>query len=156
MGWGLLCLMGAMRRPCMTFHVSSELLGRGVVAVPWVIGWPLFPPYTLSSEACQSQAGLLPCLCDRCRPYSACQPPNGIKSSKACSVAATSPRRHALLRNACPRGKKIALDLARGLEFMHQRKLIHFDIKSLNVLLTADGTAKLADVGLAKVRECDC
>jgi serine/threonine protein kinase len=53
------------------------------------------------------------------------------------------------------RGKKIALDVARGLYFMHERKLIHFDIKSLNVLLAADGTAKIADVGLAKVRPVD-
>ncbi len=50
------------------------------------------------------------------------------------------------------RGYKIALDIARGIHYLHSRKIIHFDLKSNNILLTEDGkTAKIADVGLAAV-----
>lgn len=40
--------------------------------------------------------------------------------------------------------------VAEGLDQAHQQKLIHRDIKPGNILLTADGNAKLADLGLAK------
>ncbi|KAL4437438.1 hypothetical protein ABPG75_004577 [Micractinium tetrahymenae] len=53
------------------------------------------------------------------------------------------------------RGKKIALDVARGLVFLHSRRIAHFDVKSPNVLLARDGTAKIADVGMAKVLNRD-
>ena len=42
------------------------------------------------------------------------------------------------------RGRKIAMDVARGLDKMHSRHIIHLDLKSPNVLLTAGGTAKIA------------
>lgn len=34
---------------------------------------------------------------------------------------------------------------------MHSRKIVHFDLKSANILLARDNTAKIADVGLAKI-----
>ena len=46
-------------------------------------------------------------------------------------------------RRLC-RGRKIAMDVARGLDKMHSRHIIHLDLKSPNVLLTAGGTAKIA------------
>ncbi|KAL4419356.1 hypothetical protein ABPG77_001583 [Micractinium sp. CCAP 211/92] len=49
------------------------------------------------------------------------------------------------------RGKKIALDVARGLTYLHSRRIIHFDLKSPNILLARDGTAKISDVGMAKI-----
>eukprot|EP00887_Chlorella_sp_A99_P003887 scaffold11.g3887.t1 len=46
---------------------------------------------------------------------------------------------------------EIALDVARGLVFLHSRRIVHFDLKSPNILLSRDGTAKIADVGMAKI-----
>ncbi|KAK3021824.1 hypothetical protein RJ639_047179 [Escallonia herrerae] len=47
---------------------------------------------------------------------------------------------------------KVALDVARGLEYLHERcnpPLIHRDIKSSNILLDSNFNAKLSDFGLA-------
>ncbi|KAK9831443.1 hypothetical protein WJX81_005925 [Elliptochloris bilobata] len=54
--------------------------------------------------------------------------------------------------------RKVALDIARGLHYLHSRnpKVVHFDVKSPNILLARDYTAKLADVGLAKLMMRDC
>ncbi len=47
---------------------------------------------------------------------------------------------------------KIAMDMLIGLSYLHQKQIIHRDLKSLNVLLDDQYKAKLADFGLAKVR----
>ncbi|EGN95578.1 hypothetical protein SERLA73DRAFT_186672 [Serpula lacrymans var. lacrymans S7.3] len=49
----------------------------------------------------------------------------------------------------------IMLDIARGLEYLHMRKpsVIHRDCKSSNILITSRATAKIADFGLAKVKQ---
>jgi len=46
----------------------------------------------------------------------------------------------------------IAIQFARGLHYAHEQGLIHQDVKPDNLLLTADGTAKVADFGIAKAR----
>lgn len=43
------------------------------------------------------------------------------------------------------------MDIARGLHHLHAKRIIHFDLKSANVLLTRDGTAKISDVGFANI-----
>ena len=40
-----------------------------------------------------------------------------------------------------------------GLKYLHDRNVIHKDIKGANILVDKDGTAKLADFGCSKVLE---
>ncbi len=47
---------------------------------------------------------------------------------------------------------RIAVDMAKGLAFLHQEHILHRDIKSLNVLLGESLNAKLTDFGLSKVK----
>ena len=53
---------------------------------------------------------------------------------------------------ALARALDIAIQAAWGLHAAHQRGLVHQDVKPGNVLLTDDGTAKVADFGLAAGR----
>ncbi|CAN7035845.1 hypothetical protein Bca4012_046472 [Brassica carinata] len=53
-----------------------------------------------------------------------------------------------------PMRMKIALDIARGLEYLHERchpAIIHRDLKSSNILLDCNFNAKISDFGLAVV-----
>ena len=48
------------------------------------------------------------------------------------------------------RGRQVAIDILYGLCHLHRNNVIHFDLKSNNILLSSDGRqAKLADTGLA-------
>jgi len=44
----------------------------------------------------------------------------------------------------------LTLQMARALSFAHQRGLIHRDVKPQNILLNADGQAKMTDFGIAR------
>ena len=60
-------------------------------------------------------------------------------------VGPTGPIPRTGLNRAC------ALDIARGLHFLHARRIVHLDLKSPNILLARDGMAKIADVGLSEL-----
>lgn len=51
------------------------------------------------------------------------------------------------------RAVAIARDIARALHVAHARGILHRDVKPANVLMTAAGTAKVTDFGLAKALE---
>ncbi|KAI3979787.1 hypothetical protein MKX01_013882 [Papaver californicum] len=64
--------------------------------------------------------------------------------------------KHYLIRN---RRKKLsfkiviqlALDLARGLRYLHSKKIVHHDVKTENMLLDAHRNLKISDFGVARV-----
>jgi serine/threonine protein kinase len=49
-----------------------------------------------------------------------------------------------------PEALQIVLQIARALEHAHKQGLIHRDVKPKNIMITNDGMAKLADMGLAR------
>ena len=53
-------------------------------------------------------------------------------------------------RLAADRAARLACDAACGLGALHRANLIHRDIKPQNILLTSDGVAKIADLGLCR------
>ncbi|BAU00767.1 serine/threonine-protein kinase STY13-like isoform X2 [Vigna umbellata] len=46
---------------------------------------------------------------------------------------------------------QLALDLARGLHYLHSKKIVHRDVKSENMLLSPSRNLKIADFGVARV-----
>jgi serine/threonine protein kinase len=45
---------------------------------------------------------------------------------------------------------KFAMQIAEGLQEAHRRRIVHRDVKSANIMITAEGRAKIMDFGLAK------
>ncbi|XP_051129519.1 serine/threonine-protein kinase STY13-like [Andrographis paniculata] len=46
---------------------------------------------------------------------------------------------------------QLALDLSRGLSYLHSKKIVHRDVKAENMLLDSHRTLKIADFGVARV-----
>lgn len=45
----------------------------------------------------------------------------------------------------------IAIQMAKGLHYSHQKGILHLDVKPANVLLDEDGTAKITDFGISSM-----
>jgi len=50
---------------------------------------------------------------------------------------------------------RVIVQVAQGLHRAHKQGLVHRDVKPANILIASDGTAKLADLGLAKAVDAD-
>lgn len=50
---------------------------------------------------------------------------------------------------------KVILNVCSGLSFAHRNLIVHGDIKPANILVAADGTAKLVDFGIARLLDTD-
>jgi serine/threonine protein kinase len=46
---------------------------------------------------------------------------------------------------------RIAVEVARGMDYLHKRKIVHRDLKAANLLMDEHGTVKIADFGVARV-----
>jgi serine/threonine protein kinase len=47
--------------------------------------------------------------------------------------------------------RKILVDIASGLSFMHSKTVIHRDLKPANLLCSSDGVFKIGDFGLSRI-----
>ncbi|XP_024526089.1 serine/threonine-protein kinase STY8 isoform X2 [Selaginella moellendorffii] len=50
---------------------------------------------------------------------------------------------------------RIALDIAKGMDYLHQNNIIHRDLKASSLLMDENGVVKVADFGVARIQDQD-
>jgi serine/threonine protein kinase len=93
-----------------------------------------------------SSPHVLPCLGFRSSAAGECQ--LFLEFAPGGSVADVAERCGGRLEECAIRA--YAADVARGLAYLHGRSLVHGDVKSRNIVIGADGRAKIADFGCAR------
>ncbi len=87
-----------------------------------------------------------------CTVYEVDETPEGdVFLAMACYEGETLKERIARGSLSVEEAVRIALQACDGLVRAHQRGIVHRDIKPANIMLTADGTVKILDFGLAKL-----
>ena len=66
---------------------------------------------------------------------------------------ANVPEEHRLV--TLPAKLRVLKDVADGMRFLHDRRVIHRDLKSQNILLDDDGHAKICDFGISRLLPAD-
>ncbi len=56
---------------------------------------------------------------------------------------------------SAPEAIRVAIEICVGLQFAHDKGMVHRDIKPENILFDADGKARVADFGIARLTEPD-
>lgn len=50
---------------------------------------------------------------------------------------------------------RVAAEVSRGMNYLHQRKILHRDLKAANLLIDEHGTVKIADFGVARLLDTE-
>lgn len=48
---------------------------------------------------------------------------------------------------------RVAVEICRGMDYLHKRKIAHRDLKAANLLMDETGIVKIADFGVARVMD---
>ncbi|XP_057987575.1 serine/threonine-protein kinase STY46 isoform X1 [Hevea brasiliensis] len=48
---------------------------------------------------------------------------------------------------------RVAIDVSKGMNYLHQNNIIHRDLKAVNLLMDENGVVKVADFGIARVQD---
>lgn len=77
-------------------------------------------------------------------------PPNLFIVFELCKRGSVYDLLHKTQIDIAPYRKKILVQTARALNYMHASRVVHRDVKSMNILLDDDFNVKLCDFGIAK------
>jgi serine/threonine-protein kinase len=135
MGVVYLALQPQLERPVVLKRMHRDLQGDSEAEERF-----LREARSVASIHHPNVVGVYDCFTWRNEPYIVCEYVDGLDAASALTKAGRFPPRVAAL---------VALEIARGLEELHARGVVHRDLKPDNVLLGRAGEVKIADFGIA-------